>query len=88
MTVPSKVVLVNMNISFISKMSSSKQKNVPPIGLKREKKRKIRRLKINCIILYWEKFSHNITLEVPVVWKIYGKSIEMLKDSWISENFN
>ena len=74
MTVPSKVVLVNMNISFISKMSSSKQKNVPPIGLKREKKRKIRRLKINCIILYWEKFSHNITLEVPVVWKIYGNA--------------
>ena len=40
-----------------------------------------------------EKFNHNLTLEVRIVWKIsvfnaIDKSIEMLKNSWISSNFN
>ena len=51
------------------------------------------------IILYWqkvtsyEKFSYNLTIEVQIVWKISAfyaldESIEMLKNSWISKNFN
>ena len=44
------------------------------------------------IILYWEtvtsyeKFSHNLTLNIQIFWKIWN--IEMLKNSWISKNFN
>ena len=74
-------------------MSSSKQVNCVrlPIGLKRMKKRKIRNLKWNHIVLYLEKvtsdekFSRNLTLdEVQIVRKIQrfnavDGSIETLK---------
>ena len=45
MTVTRRIVLVSKNISFISKMSLSKQKIALPIGLKRIKKRKIKTVK-------------------------------------------
>ena len=59
MAVPSKVVLVNMNISFIWKIPSSKQK--------REKKRKIRRLR-NRIILFERKWhlTRNLATMSPL----------------------
>ena len=59
MAVPSKVVLVHMNISFIWKIPSSKQK--------REKKRKIRRLR-NRIILSERKWhlTRNLATMSPL----------------------
>ena len=68
MIVPSKVVLVHMNISFISKMPSSKQK--------REKKQtKVRRLKRNRNILFERKWhlTRNLATMLPLKSKLSGK---------------
>ena len=44
-------------------------------------------------MISYEKFSHNLKLEVEIVWKISAlkwntEKIEMSKNSWISKNFN
>ena len=84
-------------------MSSCEQKKiVSSICLKRGKKKKIRRLKRNRTILYWDERKWHLTWNLATILllksklsrklqrfnAIDGRSIEMLKNSWLSETFN